>query len=164
MIEAVNSVLANAALSREATSRQADLSLQVAASKPSTPQAPYISPFIALDGNSKTAVIQIRDSDTGDVLTQYPSESRVRELQAQQKARLQSSSADTQYEFSDTSSSEGQGYQAPVGLDVQSIEIAQSGSDFGRADIAQAQLASVALSNAPSSGGAVANAVVNVTA
>lgn len=34
---------------------------------------PYVSPYVALDPRFKTAVLQIRDSDTGDVRDQFPS-------------------------------------------------------------------------------------------
>ncbi len=47
------------------------------------PQVPYISPYIHLDLNYNKAVLQIRDSGTGDVVRQFPSEEslEVRRLQ-----------------------------------------------------------------------------------
>lgn len=44
------------------------------------PQAPYISPYISVDLNYDQAVLQIRDSDTGDVVQQFPTESRLAEI------------------------------------------------------------------------------------
>ncbi len=73
MIEAVNAVIANAPLLRGsaeqvAVANAADQIETVSAA----PQAPYISPYIYLDVNLDKAVLQIRDSETGDVLSQFP--------------------------------------------------------------------------------------------
>ncbi|MCB9988723.1 MAG: hypothetical protein H6868_05225 [Rhodospirillales bacterium] len=43
-------------------------------------QAPYVSPYIHVDLNYDKAVLQIRDSDTGDVLNQFPSQKRLEAL------------------------------------------------------------------------------------
>ena len=86
MIEAVNSVLANASLSR-GSAAQASALAKIDLEAPATPKAPFISPRIALDTTANRAIIQIRDSDTGDVLTQFPSESRIRAIQAEQALR-----------------------------------------------------------------------------
>lgn len=94
MIEAVNSVVSNApALRGSAEQASVARSLaanplrvqEVALSAPETPKAPYISPYISLDYNYDRAVLQIRDSDTGEVQDQFPTESRLAE---QQRARL----------------------------------------------------------------------------
>lgn len=76
MIEAVNSVVANSSLLRGAAEQ-----VSVARSLSANPErvqevarAPYVSPFIYVDVNYNKAVLQIRDSDTGDVLKQFPSE------------------------------------------------------------------------------------------
>ena len=74
MFEAVNSVVSNAPLLRgnsdkiSIASLAADQNQQAAA-----PKAPYISPYIFVDPTFDKAVIQIRNSDTGDVLSQFPS-------------------------------------------------------------------------------------------
>ena len=86
MIEAVNSVLANASLSR-GSAAQASALAKIDLEAPATPKAPFISPRIALDTTANRAIIQIRDSDTGAVLTQFPSESRIRAIQAEQALR-----------------------------------------------------------------------------
>ena len=106
MIEAVNSSLSNASVLRapaEQVSTQRSLSsnparLQEAAeSSVDVPKAPYISPYVVVDLDYNKAVLQIRDSDTGDVLTQFPSESRLQAIRAQslregqQTARIESS-------------------------------------------------------------------------
>lgn len=46
--------------------------------------APYVSPYISIDKNHNKAVLQIRDSDTGTVLRQFPTENQ---LQAYDRAR-----------------------------------------------------------------------------
>ncbi len=91
MIEAVNSSVSSSAVLR-ATADQ--VSVQRAQSNPArvqeaaeplrdAPQVPYISPYIHLDLNYNKAVLQIRDSSTGDVVRQFPSEEslEVRRLQ-----------------------------------------------------------------------------------
>lgn len=91
MFEAVNSVLSNAPLMRglvEQSSVAKPVSFEVGTA-PTAPSAPYISPYISIDLNFNKAVLQIRDSDTGDVLTQFPSEetlaARQRRLDAQER-------------------------------------------------------------------------------
>jgi hypothetical protein len=98
MFEAVNSVLSNAPLVRgaiEQSSVAKPVSFDVGTG-PTAPSAPYISPYISIDLNFDKAVLQIRDSDTGDVLTQFPSEetlaARQRRLDSQQRAETPSSS------------------------------------------------------------------------
>ena len=80
MIEATNSVLSNASVTRVAAEQQS--TARSLAANPDKLQevakAPYISPYISIDRNANKAVLQIRDSDTGDVLRQYPTESQLR--------------------------------------------------------------------------------------
>jgi hypothetical protein len=92
MIEAVNAVVANASLLR-GSAEQASVARSFAANPARVQeviQAPYVSPFIYVDVNYDKAVLQIRDSDTGDVLKQFPSEqtmairSRIAQSQAAQ--------------------------------------------------------------------------------
>ncbi len=79
MIEAVNSVLSNAQVAR-GNAEQNSQARSLAANPErvqEVAQAPYVSPYIFLDVNYDRAVLQLRDSDTGDVLRQYPSESQM---------------------------------------------------------------------------------------
>lgn len=98
MIEAVNSVVSNASALRGAAdqvSAQRALTAnparvqEVAQPSPELPQVPYISPYISIDTNYNKAVLQIRDSDTGDVVRQFPSEEslEVRRLQQLRESR-----------------------------------------------------------------------------
>ncbi len=104
MIEAVNSVISNAQLARGTTDQTATLNsfaadTQAIESVARAPLAPFISPYISVDTNFDTAVLQIRDSDTGDVLTQFPSESALQQRRAQaarqESAELQTQSRET---------------------------------------------------------------------
>ena len=91
MFEAVNSVVSNAPLLRgnsdkiSIASLAADQNQQAAA-----PKAPYISPYIFVDPIFDKAVIQIRNSDTGDVLSQFPSKGTL-ERRATEGARQSAS-------------------------------------------------------------------------
>lgn len=87
MIEAVNSVISSAPMLRQ-SAEQVDAARSFAANPErlqELPRAPYISPFVHVDLTFDTAVLQIRDSDTGDVVNQFPSEST---LKASQRAKL----------------------------------------------------------------------------
>lgn len=79
MIEAVNSVLSNAPIARAMADQQS-----VATSFAANPdrvqvvaQAPFISPYIHVDVNFDKAVLQIRDSETGDVVRTIPTEGQM---------------------------------------------------------------------------------------
>lgn len=88
MIEAVNSVLSNAPASRAVVEQQSN-ARSLAANPQRTQEAavrtPYVSPYISLDRGSNRAVLQIRDSDTGDVLRQYPTKTQLRAYQTAQE-------------------------------------------------------------------------------
>jgi hypothetical protein len=76
MIEAVNSVVANASVLR-GQAEQASVARSFTANPERVQevvQAPYVSPYISMDINHNKAVLQIRDGDTGDVLKQFPSD------------------------------------------------------------------------------------------
>lgn len=163
MIEAVNSVLSNAQVLRGST-EGIDSARSFAANPErvqeiSTPQAPFISPFISVDVNFDTAVLQIRDSDTGDVVQQFPSEARLEEQQraarAAQNARL--------------ATSEQTEPQAPQGTDFTSIQSQNTGvsnisASSGSPGVAEAQIASQALAAGAQAGSGNLSAGVNVAA
>ncbi len=85
MIEAVNSVVSNAPLLRGNAEQVSSARASSTESVTPSPQAPFVSPYISVDFNFDTAVLQIRDSDTGDVVRQFPSQSA---LQARQRAQV----------------------------------------------------------------------------
>lgn len=95
MIEALNSNIANAALVR-GTTEQAFLARPSAISSAPVAEAggnrqvvlaPYISPFVYVDNQFNKAVLQIRDSETGEVQRQFPSEQTLRARAAEQAYR-----------------------------------------------------------------------------
>ena len=158
MIEAVNSVLANASLSRGSAvqaSTFADIDLEA----PTTPKAPYISPHIVLDTNANKAVIQIRDSDTGDVLSQFPSESRIRAIQAEQA--LQAAQAARQERLTAVEDVSSDVPSVPVqSFDAGALATLQAPQGVSTSDIQQAAVAFAANASA----NAAPSASVNVTA
>jgi len=99
MLEAVNSVVSNASLLRgQAEQTSAARSLAANPERVQVvPQAPYISPYIHVDVNFDTAVLALRDRDTGDFLTTIPSDAR---LQARAQDEAKRALADAQIENS----------------------------------------------------------------
>lgn len=86
MLETVNTTVANATVLR-ASAEQAGFARSTPAAPVASPdvpielpKAPFISPVISLDLNYDKAVLQIRDSETGDVVQQFPTESRLAEI------------------------------------------------------------------------------------
>lgn len=143
MIEAVNSVISNAQALKISSAQvdSARTTQVVTESVSEAPQAPYISPFIAVpDGQSK-AVIQIRDSDTGDVLKQYPSEARLEQIRREEVARQKSlQSEDVNKPSQDPV---GESARAQVSIQEQSSYSSET-SGPSQALIASAALASAA--------------------
>lgn len=98
MIEAVNSVVSNATLVRGAAEQQS-VTRSFAANPERVqeiPKAPFISPYIRVDTNFNKAVLQIRDSDTGDVIRQFPSESQLEAYRRAQASTARSQQQSTQ--------------------------------------------------------------------
>lgn len=90
MLEAVNSVLQTTPLARGNIEQASNArSFAVNPEKiQEIPKAPFITNYIAVDNNFDTAVIQIRDNDTGEVLGQIPSDAKLQaQLQAQRDAQ-----------------------------------------------------------------------------
>lgn len=80
MIEAVNASLASASLVR-AVVDQAE-SVRSYAANPTqvqqVPQAPYVSPYVSMNYTIDKAVLQFRDSESGEVVAQIPSDTQLR--------------------------------------------------------------------------------------
>lgn len=138
MIEAVNSVVLNAPLVRGGVKNELSQPSvqveQISSGAVSAPQAPYISPFISVDYDYDRAVVLIRDSETGDTIRQFPSESRL-----QQIVRAETVSADRQAEVS-TDVGGGDAQASP--------EVSEVSSSAQAVVSAEAQRASDALSGA----------------
>ncbi|MAE52249.1 MAG: hypothetical protein CMH27_10600 [Micavibrio sp.] len=166
MIEAVNSAVANASLLRSNVdqSQQDRLnSLSTAAVEGEGVElqlAPYISPFIDIDTNFQKAVLQIRDSSTGEVQRQFPSETTLRARAAQAEIEAQSirQAAATDRSGQPVTSARGEGSGASqidnASTESQVIVSAgnSSGSRTAEAQVASAAFAAGALSGAQSSG------------
>ncbi len=91
MLEAVTSVLQTSQFVRpsaEQTSTVDSFAANPERVQRAAPQAPYISPYIAVDVNYDKAVLQIRNSETGDVEGQFPTQAQL-EAQARSAARRQ---------------------------------------------------------------------------
>ena len=95
MVDAVSTAISNAQIAAPAkTQAAAQIVAQQISSASSAntesvaraPVAPFISPYISLD-NSGIAVLQIRNSDTGEVEKQFPSEPTIQQRQAQAARR-----------------------------------------------------------------------------
>lgn len=156
MIEAVNSVIANANLSR-GSAVQASVAAQPQREPAELPTAPFISPRVSFDSTSNKAVLQIRDSSTGDVVNQFPSESRLRALQAQQARENASSTRQAEL----TGANVTQAAPVPTqSFDAGAIAALQAPQGVSTSDV---QLAAVAFTSGASSG-AAQSATVNVTA
>ena len=153
MIEAVNSAVSNAQQARVVTEQVATLNSfaaneQVVESVSRGPVAPYISPFVAVDTNFDTAVIQFRDSETGDIINQFPSESaleaRQRQAAAQEAQREEALRRETSVSASSTT------FQASV-IAQQASAPTQEGTSAGVAQAAIAALSAGAQSGQASS-------------
>ncbi len=140
MIEAVNSVVSNAPLIRGSldqtnSARATDVEIEVSAA---APQAPFVSPYVYVDVNFDTAVLQLRDSDTGDVLRQFPSESTL-EARRRVDDTVQTERVLSQLRGSSRDSSSGESQGSSGG-----IAPTQAAAPNPQAQIAAAALASSA--------------------
>lgn len=99
MIEAVNSTIANATTVRGMVGQMDSASAPIVATvlpasgsnaAPSVPPAPYTSPYIAVDFNFNKPVLQIRDSLTGAVKQQFPTEGQMAQV-ASSQSRMRAS-------------------------------------------------------------------------
>ena len=158
MIEAVNSVIANASLSRGSVEQTSNV-VRPKLEAPESPRAPFVSPRIAVNTDVNRAVLQIRDSETGDILTQFPSESRIRAIQAQQA--LEAAQATRQENLTAVNETTVQAAPAPQAqsFDAGAIATLQAPQGVSTSDIQQATVAFSA-----TQGGASTSGAINVTA
>lgn len=118
MIEAVNSVLSNAPLVRQNAEQQsgARSSSNVSDAVRETVQAPYLD-IIRLDVDYDTAVLLLRDSQSGDTVQQIPSED------ALIQSRRQAETSERVNEIRDTQSN---GVEQEAGSDTGNVATVQS--------------------------------------
>jgi hypothetical protein len=155
MLEAVNSVLQTSPLVRGNT-EQVSSAASFAANPDriqKVPQAPYISPYIHMDVELG-AVLQLRDSETGDVVRQIPSEATIEARQRfQQQIDLQEQASRTRGSAESTAVIAGQAAVArPQTPDAAPAAPARKPAPQAR-QIAAFQTAAVSGSSAGSSGG-----------
>lgn len=132
MIEAVNSVLSNTSATRIVAEQQT--TTRSFAANPERTQeiarAPFVSPFVSIDRNSNRAILQIRDSSTGDVVRQFPTEGQLRAYQTAQelsnRQAAQQTSSSSQGEVSSlpapstqSPSAQSDGISAPEATSIQ---------------------------------------------
>lgn len=151
MVEAVNAVISNSSVLRGtvenvSTTRSFAANPDRVQEAASAPQVPYISPYISVDTNYNKAVLQIRDSDTGDVIRQFPSESRL------QQVRQQEQRAQAQQEVSEASQPSQQRVE-PTSVQV----VSNSNAGAIPAGVAEAQIATAALSAGAQAGVSVSS-------
>lgn len=93
MIEAVKSTIAASAALKSGLEQSSPA--RAFAADPgmtaSTPAAPYVSPTVRVDVNTKVAILEFKESDTGEVIMQVPSErqlSAYKEQEVREKAEI----------------------------------------------------------------------------
>jgi hypothetical protein len=161
MIEAVNSVVANAALLRGNTDQSQQDRLNAIASNPNTERvkmalAPFVSPFIQVNNDYNKAVLQLRDSETGDVINQFPSETTMRARAAQAEIQSQEVQVDTQDRSGSAATSTSSNLSATSGNESLQGALTQSASPrIAEAQIASSVLAAGGLSSASAGVGSV---------
>lgn len=159
MIEAVNSVLSNSPVIR-GNAEAVDSARSFAVNPDrvqeiAVPQAPFVSPYVSVDVDFDTAVLQIRDSETGDVLKQFPSETRL-----QERSRLAKAEQNAQL-FKNSGAEESSSVRRETTVVASESTLASPGGVGG---VAEAQIASQALAASAQTGSRALSAGVNVAA
>lgn len=136
MIGVVNATAAAGALVRgevEASSTQQSFAanpdrLQVAPTTQSDveqgaklPQAGFVSPTVRMDDHAKIAVLEFRDSLTGDVLAQIPSKEQLRAYRIRQAKQDEAVSVDTMPENQKASVAKSEGRAEPEKVNTEII-------------------------------------------
>ena len=131
MLEAVNSSVSNAQLIRgNAEQTSSTRSLAANPSKiQEVAQAPFISPYVHYDSNYKTAVLALRDRDTGDFLTTIPSDAKLEARARDAAARARAEQVATSYIRTDDQQQQQVTEAAPAPQPVQAP--AADSSAFG---------------------------------
>ena len=93
MIEAVKSTIAASAALKSGLEQSSPARAFAAdpAKTASVPAAPYVSPTVRVDVNTKVAILEFKESDTGEVVMQVPSErqlSAYKEREVREKAEI----------------------------------------------------------------------------
>ena len=166
MLEAVNSVISNAPFLRPTAEQASSARIVLDEVSASAPQAPYVSPYIQVNNDYNTAVLQIRDSDTGDVLTQFPSEQTLatRQRQAEAQRQIEEPVNQQQVDGSGQSSEQGASQSTNTYTEAQIVSSdyqTQAPSPTSRAPSADA--VSAAIVSASQSGASAPSSGANVS-
>lgn len=86
MVAEGGTIAVSSAVAVSTAARPVSVRPQPAAVAPAAAGPRFLSPRVELDPASNLVVVQYRDSETGDVVRQYPSEAVVREYKRQQSA------------------------------------------------------------------------------
>lgn len=92
MIEAVNAVVSNSQILRsmaEQVSSTQNLSANPARIQSAAISAPYLSPHVNLNGGNSKPIFVVRDSASGEVIKQFPSEAQIRAYNKASQVREQ---------------------------------------------------------------------------
>lgn len=92
MIEAVNAVVSNAQVLRsmaEQTASTQNLSANPARIQTAAISAPYLSPHVDYNGGNSKPIFVVRDSASGEVIKQFPSEAQIRAYNRASQVREQ---------------------------------------------------------------------------
>ena len=174
MIEAVTSAISNSTVSRASVEQLSGANSFAAdpvavESVAKGPRAPFVSPYVQYDTNFDTAVLQIRDSETGDVLKQFPTEQTLQrrefissiEQGREQRPLFNFEGPEVQ---SVDVSSQGQGAGDVSAFQTAVIVSAQSSSGENPTSTAGAAQTAIAAFSAGALSGQAVSAQVSVTA
>lgn len=86
MIDAVKTTLANSSLQKQSLEQTSTLTSYSADPErlQAVAQAPYVSPTVRIDNNAKIAIMEFKESETGEVVLQVPSEQQLRAYKARE--------------------------------------------------------------------------------
>lgn len=134
MIEAVNSTLAQASIAKAPLESGSSLASFASDEKQikEVAEAPYVSPTVKVDPNTKIAILEFRESSSGDVLLQVPSEQQIRAYQANRVRKEAELEAKLQTNGSSSSGEEVEVSEAQIEREVQA---AQNASGSGASQI-----------------------------
>ena len=160
-----NSQQAAAALQQSQLVQQNNVETQEL-TRPEAPTAPFISPYIAFDVNFDTAVLQIRDSSTGDVLRQIPTERSLELRQIVQRRQDAPNPVETLQQRAPTVTQESAAPQPTVNnvSFEASVVAAQAASPDAPTSTAGTTQVAIAALSAGAQSGQAASSAVNVTA
>lgn len=84
MLEAVNSVVSNAAIISASTKQVSEAPVKAAETIKTIEVDPYLSRGLKYDEQLQRPVLQIRDTNTGDTLKQFPTETQIKAYTSRQ--------------------------------------------------------------------------------